>query len=62
MVISLLLTGVFVVLSDFYEWAELGIYICLIYPVVLLIVLIIHAWILNPIRERKENKKLQNGK
>ncbi len=63
-VICLLLAGLFSFLSDHYDLFifEIAIYASLVYPVVLLLILIAYAWVINPIRERKENKKLQNGK
>jgi energy-converting hydrogenase Eha subunit C len=63
LVICLLLAGLFLILSDYYDslFFPIAMYASLVYPVGLTLVLLTYAWIINPLRERKENKKLQNG-
>lgn len=41
-----------------YEWCAYAMYICFLYPVGLTIVMIVYAWIINPLRDYRENKKL----
>lgn len=55
--ISLLCMVVFGILSNFYEWAETPTLISLIWPVVLTVIMTIFAFIINPIREYRKNKK-----
>lgn len=55
--ISLFLTVIFGVLSNFYDWAEIPMFISLIYPVGLSLVMIVYAWIINPINEQKNKGK-----
>jgi ABC-type uncharacterized transport system permease subunit len=57
--ISLLGMITFGALSNVYEWAEIGLYISLIWPVVFTLIAIAYAWVINPIREYKENKKFK---
>ncbi len=55
--VSLFLTVIFGVLSNFYDWAEIPMFISLIYPVGLSLVMIVYAWIINPINEQKNKGK-----
>ena len=55
--ISLLGLIVFGILSNFYEWALIPMYVSLIWPVIFTLIAIVYAWIINPIRDYKENKK-----
>lgn len=48
--ICLFLTVVFGVLSNWFDWAEYAMYISLAYPVVLSIIMLIYAWIINPLK------------
>lgn len=48
--ICLFLTVVFGVLSNWFYWAEYAMYISLAYPVVLSVIMLIYAWIINPLR------------
>jgi hypothetical protein len=61
-VVSLLLAFLFGVLSNVYEiyWAEIAMYISLIYPVVLIIIAFIYGLIINPYREYQQYKKLRD--
>ena len=61
LIISLLMILVFIILSDKYAWADTAIYICLIYPIGYTLTVCIYAWIINPIRNRKQNKNLNDG-
>lgn len=60
LVVCLLLAGLFLILSDYYDSAffVIAMYVSLIYPVVLTLIMIIYAWIINPMRDRRENKKI----
>ncbi len=58
--VTILLAFGFGLLSNYYDWAWLAMYISLIYPLALVIILIIYATIINPLRERKETKKLRD--
>ena len=62
LLVTLLLALGFGLLSTYYFWAEIAMYVSLIYPVALLLIMIAYAWVINPVREYKENKKLKNGK
>ena len=55
-----LMTIIFGLLANLYDWAEIVMYISLVYPVVLTLIMIVYAWFINPIREYKANKKLRN--
>lgn len=57
--ISLLSAITFGVLSNWYDWAEIPMFISWVYPVVLTLIMIVYAWIINPIRDYKETKKLK---
>lgn len=59
-VICLLLAGTFMILNDHYDsgFFEIAMYVCLVYPFGLTLVGIAYAWIINPIRDRKESKKM----
>jgi len=52
-------TFLFGVLSNWFDWAQLPMFISLVYPIGLTIVMIAYAWVINPIRDWKENKKLK---
>ena len=54
---SLLMAIIFGLLSNFFDWCETAMYISFIYPVGLLLVMMAYAWVINPIREYKKNKK-----
>ena len=41
---------IFGVLANWFDWAEYAMFISLIYPVGLSIVMLIYAWIINPLR------------
>lgn len=53
--VTSLMTAIFLILSDFYDWAIVGVYIFGTYPIVLIFVMIVYAYIINPIRSRKKN-------
>lgn len=57
--ISLLGMIVFGLLSNIYEWAEIAMFISLIWPVTFTLIAIVYALIINPIRDYKETKKLK---
>lgn len=59
-VICLLLAGTFGILSDYYNslFFPIAMYVCLVYPFGLTLVAIAYGWIINPIRDRKESKKM----
>ena len=61
LVICFLCAFVFVILNDFYDWAWIGIYASMAYPVILILVMITYGWIINPIKNYKLNKKLRDG-
>jgi formate/nitrite transporter FocA (FNT family) len=58
--VSVVLIIVFGILGDKYEWAETAMMFSWLYPIGLTLVMMVYAWIINPIRdykERKQNKK-----
>ena len=57
--LSLLGMVVFGLLSNIYEWAEIGVFISLIWPVTFTLIAIAYAWVINPIRAYKETKKMK---
>lgn len=57
--ITLLCAIVFGLLSSVIDWCEIAMYISFIYPVVLLLIMMVYAWIINPIREYKKNKSVK---
>ena len=59
--ITLLLAIVFGILGNYYDWAAIAMYICFLYPVGLTLVMIVYAWIINPLRDYKERKKFKEN-
>jgi hypothetical protein len=55
----LLLTIIFGILANYYDWCEIAMFICFIYPVVLTLIMIVYAFVINPLRDYKENKKIK---
>ena len=62
--ISAVLIVTFGILANFYPWAETAVLISLIYPIVLTLIMLVYAWIINPIKAIKEklNEKQANKK
>lgn len=58
LVICLLLTFSFGIISNEFDlfWAEIMMYLSLVYPIILLIIMLVYACIINPLRERKNGK------
>ncbi len=54
--ISILGIIVFGLLTNIFEWAYIGAMISCVYPIILLIIGMVYAFIINPINERKNNK------
>ena len=50
--ICLFLTVVFGVLANWIDWCEYAMFISLIYPVCLSIIMIVYAWIINPLKKK----------
>jgi len=48
--ICLFLSVLFGTLSNWIDWCEYAMYVSLIYPAGLSVVMIIYAWIINPIK------------
>jgi uncharacterized membrane protein len=59
LVISALSAITFGILGNYYEWAAIAMYISFVYPVVLFLIMMVYAWIINPIRDYKESKALK---
>lgn len=61
LLLSLIFVFIFGIIASItnYEWATIGLYISLIYPVGLAFLMIIYAWIINPIKEFRKNYKLK---
>jgi hypothetical protein len=57
--ISLLSALTFGLLANIYDWAYWPAILSWVYPVVLTLIMIVYAWIINPIRDYKETKKLK---
>jgi membrane protein YdbS with pleckstrin-like domain len=59
--LTLALAVVFGVIADRTDcnWCSIAMYICFIYPVVLTLIMLVYAWIINPLRDYRENKKLK---
>ncbi len=55
--ISLLSMVTFGILGNFYDWAQTATLISLIYPVILTLIMIVYAFIINPINDLKERRK-----
>lgn len=55
--ISMFLFIFFGILANYHDWAIIAMKISLIYPLGLALVMMIYAWIVNPIRDYKESKK-----
>lgn len=58
-VVFILLASLMFMIADNYDnfTCEIIGYICLLYPAGFMIAALIYAWIINPIREYKRNKK-----
>lgn len=48
--ISLIFTFIFGCLTNWFDWAIYGVYISLVYPVLLGLIMIVYAWIINPLK------------
>lgn len=59
LIVCFLLALIFGLLSNYYDWAEIVMYICMVYPFVLALVAIAYGWIINPIRDYKNDKKIR---
>ncbi len=61
LVVCLFLAFVFGSLATAYElfWCQVAMYLSFAYPFGLTLVMIAYGWVINPIREYKENKKLR---
>lgn len=59
--VTLLLAFIFGLIADRTDcdWCAYVMYACFAYPVGLTIVMIVYAWIINPLRDYRENKKLR---
>lgn len=60
LIFTLFLSVVFGILANWYDWAEIAMFISWLYPVGLALVMMAYGWVINPIREYRENKKLKN--
>jgi amino acid transporter len=60
LVICLLLAGGFGILSDYNDslFFPIAMYASLVYPAGLLLVMLAYAWFINPIRDKKESKRM----
>jgi len=47
---------IFSILSNYFYWAQIALIISLLYPVSLTILFIIYAFIINPLRDRRERE------
>ena len=58
LVISLILSAVFLALSDYVNYNFIYVfYITMLFPMWITLKLFAHAWIINPLKERKRKKK-----
>lgn len=58
LIVSFVLILIFGILGNKYEWAATVMKICWLYPIGLALVMIVYAWVINPIRDYKaKNKK-----
>lgn len=55
--LSLASMVIFGILGNFYDWAQTATLISLIYPVVFTLIMIVYAWIINPLNDLKERRK-----
>ncbi|MFN7656508.1 MAG: hypothetical protein ACK5OW_01835, partial [bacterium] len=49
-------------IAEDYEWAQIPFILSWIWPVLYTLIGITYAWIINPIRQYKETKKLKQNK
>lgn len=52
LIICLFLSLVFGILANWIDWCQTAMFISLVYPILLTIVMIVFAWIINPIKKR----------
>jgi hypothetical protein len=52
--ICLISSVVFSILSNYYDWALVALKISVAYPVILTLIMMVYAWIINPIRSLKK--------
>jgi len=59
LLLSLIFVLIFGIISSItdYEWANIGLYVSLIYPVGFAFLMIIYAWIINPIKQLSKKSK-----
>ena len=55
--IFLVLAFIFGSLENWYDWARIPFILCWVYPVVLGLIMMVYAFIINPINEYKDNIK-----
>lgn len=53
--ICLFLSLVFGILANWIDWCQTAMFVSLIYPIGLTIVMIVFAWIINPLRKHFDN-------
>lgn len=60
LLLTLCLAVIFGVLAENFdcEWCDIVMYVCFLYPVGLTLVMIAYGWVINPIRDRKESKRM----
>jgi len=51
LVLTLLLSIIFGVISNFYLWAERAMFVCLLYPFGLAQSMIVYPWVIKPIKK-----------
>lgn len=41
---------VFGILTNWFNWAYIGVLVSMVYPVILTLIMLVYAWIINPLR------------
>lgn len=57
--LTLVLAVVFGILANYYYWCEIAMFICFAYLIVFTLISIVYGWIINPMRDYKNNKKIK---
>lgn len=60
--VSFFFMFIFAFLSKYYDWANIMVYICWVYPIGLALVMFAYGWVINPLRDYKERKKKRENK
>ncbi len=53
--ICMVLSVIFGILTNWFDWAYIGVLVSMTYPVILTLIMLAYAWIINPLRKLFKN-------